>query len=88
MPCAARPIPFGIANRSVPQKGAHQFVGQHLRPVRPERDRRLLPCLPDEPVRVLGVLGLLIVDGGQGGIEHARAAWSMASTVMAVFLSS
>ena len=83
-----RPVPHGSGGNAlcgkadslrhrepvVPQKDAHQVVGQNLRPVRPERDRRLLPCLPDEPVGVVGILDLLIFDDGQRGFQHVRAA--------------
>ena len=66
------------AKPGIAQHSAHQLVAQHLGPVWPERDRPLQTGLPDEPVRLVGVLGVLVGDGRQPGIEDAwgcRCGW-------------
>ena len=52
------------AEPRVAEHRVDQFVGEHLGSVRPERDGCLPPGLPEHGVGDLGVLDLLIVDGG------------------------
>ena len=65
------------AESLVAQHTVHQFVGQQLGPVRPDRDWRLQSGPPDDFVTLVGVLGILVIDDGQPGIEDAWTARSV-----------
>ena len=54
----------------VAQNAAHQLVGQQLRPVRPDRQRRLPSRLADDLVRLVRALAMLIVDLRQVGSQR------------------
>ena len=55
----------------VAQSGPDQRVAQHFESVRPLRDRPLQTSLPNEPVRLLGIVCLLVRDARQPAVKDS-----------------
>jgi hypothetical protein len=69
--------PLGHLKSRVAQHRVHEVVGQQFWSVRSERDRRLQSGLADDFVGFLGMLGVLVIDLWQAGIEYGRAGRSV-----------
>ena len=56
----------------VAQHRADQVVAQHLRSVRPDRDRGPSSGVGNDAQRVVGIGEVVVAEGGQAGVKNAR----------------